>query len=455
MIPIEKDLEYIVEIRGTGSNAEGIGKIEGFTVFVKGTIEGETVKTKIIKLTKNYAIGRLEEIITPSKDRKEAECGIYKYCGGCNMQHISYEKQLKIKTQKVEDALKRIGKLENINVNGTMGMESPYRYRNKVILPVGKVNDEVKIGFYASRSHNIIDVKTCNIQHEIADKLSLIVRKWIEDNSISIYDSKTIKGNLRNIMIRYGFKTKEAMLVLITKEQKIKHVDKLIEEITKSIPEVKSIVQNINNKNTNVVLGKTCKTLWGKDIIEEYIDDLKFSISPLSFFQVNPIQTESLYNKALEYANLTGNEIVFDAYCGTGSISLFLARKAKKVYGVEIVEEAINDAKENAKINNVDNIEFLVGEAEKVIPNMIKEGVKPEVVVVDPPRKGCDEKLLNSIGEAKPEKIVYVSCDPATLARDLKTLCEFGYTVDKVQPVDMFPMTSHVETVVLLTKLNQ
>ena len=451
MEPIQKGLEYTLDITGMGSEGEGVGKIDGFTVFVKGAIIGESVKVKIIKKTKNYAVGKIEEIITNSESRIEPKCSIYKYCGGCNMQHINYEKQLDLKRQKVEDAIKRIGKID-IKVNETLGMENPLRYRNKVILPVGKDGEEVKIGFYAPRSHSIINMETCSIQHEVADKLSFIIRNWIKENNISVYNEEKGTGNLRNIMIRYGFKTKEAMVVLVTREKEIKGLNKLVDIIKESIPEVKSIIQNINSKNTNVVLGKVCKTIWGKDTIEDYIGDLKFSISPLSFFQVNPVQTEVLYNKALEYADLKGEETVFDAYCGTGTISLFLAKKAKKVYGVEIIEEAIENARENAKNNGIENAEFFVGEAENVIPKIINSGVKPDVVVVDPPRKGCDEKLLVAIAKAEPKRIVYVSCDPATLARDMKTLKELGYEATKVQPVDMFPETAHVETVARLER---
>ena len=451
MEPIQKGLEYTLDITGMGSEGEGVGKIDGFTVFVKGAIIGESVKVKIIKKTKNYAVGKIEEIITNSESRIEPKCSIYKYCGGCNMQHINYEKQLDLKRQKVEDAIKRIGKID-IKVNETLGMENPLRYRNKVILPVGKDGEEVKIGFYAPRSHSIINMETCSIQHEVADKLSFIIRNWIKENNISVYNEEKGIGNLRNIMIRYGFKTKEAMVVLVTREKEIKGLNKLVDIIKESIPEVKSIIQNINSKNTNVVLGKVCKTIWGKDTIEDYIGDLKFSISPLSFFQVNPVQTEVLYNKALEYADLKGEETVFDAYCGTGTISLFLAKKAKKVYGVEIIEEAIENARENAKNNGIENAEFFVGEAENVIPKIINSGVKPDVVVVDPPRKGCDEKLLVAIAKAEPKRIVYVSCDPATLARDMKTLKELGYEATKVQPVDMFPETAHVETVARLER---
>ncbi|MEG0181138.1 MAG: 23S rRNA (uracil(1939)-C(5))-methyltransferase RlmD [Peptostreptococcaceae bacterium] len=451
IVPVEKGLEYTLEIVSTGSEGEGVGKIDNFTVFVPGAIKGETVKVSIIKVTKNYSIGKIEEIITPSENRVEPTCKIYKYCGGCNTQHIGYKAQLEMKRQKVEDAVRRIGKIEDIEILPTIGMEDPLRYRNKVILPVGKDSDKVKIGFYAPRSHSIIDMEVCDIQHIIADKVSFIVRKWATDNNIAIYNERAESGNLRNIMVRYGYTTKEAMVVIVTKEKKIKFMDKLVKDITEALPEVVSIIQNVNPKNTNVVLGKQCKTIWGKDTIEDYVGDIKFSISPLSFFQVNPVQTKTLYNKALEFADLKGDEIVFDAYCGAGTISLFLAKKAKKVYGVEIIEEAIENAKENAKINSIENVEFFAGEAENIIPKMIKEGIVPDVVVVDPPRKGCDVKLLDAIAKAAPKKIVYVSCDCSTLARDMKVLTELGYSAEKVQPVDMFPMTAHVETVALMS----
>ncbi|MEG2972123.1 MAG: 23S rRNA (uracil(1939)-C(5))-methyltransferase RlmD [Clostridium sp.] len=451
IVPVEKGLEYTLEIVSTGSEGEGVGKIDNFTVFVPGAIKGETVKVSIIKVTKNYSIGKIEEIITPSENRVEPTCKIYKYCGGCNTQHIGYKAQLEMKRQKVEDAVRRIGKIEDIEILPTIGMEDPLRYRNKVILPVGKDSDKVKIGFYAPRSHSIIDMEVCDIQHIIADKVSFIVRKWATENNIAIYNERAESGNLRNIMVRYGYTTKEAMVVIVTKEKKIKFMDKLVKDITEALPEVVSIIQNVNPKNTNVVLGKQCKTIWGKDTIEDYVGDIKFSISPLSFFQVNPVQTKTLYNKALEFADLKGDEIVFDAYCGAGTISLFLAKKAKKVYGVEIIEEAIENAKENAKINSIENVEFFAGEAENIIPKMIKEGIVPDVVVVDPPRKGCDVKLLDAIAKAAPKKIVYVSCDCSTLARDMKVLTELGYSAEKVQPVDMFPMTAHVETVALMS----
>ncbi|MEG0480916.1 MAG: 23S rRNA (uracil(1939)-C(5))-methyltransferase RlmD, partial [Clostridium sp.] len=377
IVPVEKGLEYTLEIVSTGSEGEGVGKIDNFTVFVPGAIKGETVKVSIIKVTKNYSIGKIEEIITPSENRVEPTCKIYKYCGGCNVQHIGYKAQLEMKRQKVEDAVRRIGKIEDIEILPTIGMEDPLRYRNKVILPVGKDSDKVKIGFYAPRSHSIIDMEVCDIQHIIADKVSFIVRKWATENNIAIYNERAESGNLRNIMVRYGYTTKEAMVVIVTKEKKIKFMDKLVKDITEALPEVVSIIQNVNPKNTNVVLGKQCKTIWGKDTIEDYVGDIKFSISPLSFFQVNPVQTKTLYNKALEFADLKGDEIVFDAYCGAGTISLFLAKKAKKVYGVEIIEEAIENAKENAKINSIENVEFFAGEAENIIPKMIKEGIVP------------------------------------------------------------------------------
>ena len=334
-------------------------------------------------------------------------------------------------------------------------MDEPWRYRNKVQLPIGMVNGELKIGFFAPRSHEIIDMETCLIQDEVADKVVELTRQWIKKNNIKPYN---VDGNydetgiLRHIMIRRGFTTNEVMVVLVTNGIKLPNKEEFVQLMVNNIPGIKSIVQNVNSKPTNVILGQECITLWGEPTISDYIGDFKFNISPLSFFQVNPIQTEVLYGKALEYAQLTGDETVFDAYCGTGTITLFLSQKAKKVYGVEIIPQAIENANINAKENNVNNVEFFVGESEVVIPDLINKGVKADVVVVDPPRKGCDVKLLNAITNIDAERIVYVSCDPSTLARDLAILEENGYKTLEVQPVDMFPQTAHIENVALLIK---
>lgn len=462
IIPINKNEEYKVEITGLGYEGEGVCKINDFTVFVKGALLGEIVDIKIVKVNKNFGFGRLVNVVEPSKDRVEPVCSIYNRCGGCGLQHFSYKAQLEFKKQRIYDCITRIGKIK-ISEDGengailhdTIGMDNPYRYRNKVQLPVREYNGEVKIGFYSPRSHDIVDMEKCYIQHEEADKVVSIFRHWMKEFNIRAYNEQKGTGNIRHIMVRKAFKTGQIMVVVVTNQKKLTYKDELIDRLVKEIDGITSIVQNINSKKTNVILGLKCITLWGKDVITDYIKDFKFSISPLSFFQVNPVQTEKLYAKALEYADLKGEETVFDAYCGAGTISLFLSQKAKKVYGVEIIPEAIENAKQNAIENNVNNAEFIVGKSEEVIPRLIEKGIMADVVVVDPPRKGCEKSLLESIVTMSPKKIVYVSCDPGTLARDLEVLSDSGYEVKEIQGVDMFPATGHVETVVLLSQQNQ
>lgn len=453
---VEKNKEYILDIISQGYEGEGIAKInETFPIFIEGALKGEKVKARVVKSKKNFAYARLIDVIEASKERCEAKCHINKRCGGCKLQHSTYKEQLNFKFERVKDCINKIGKLDNSIVKFPLGMDEPWRYRNKVQLPIGMVNGELKIGFFAPRSHDIIDMETCLIQDEIADKVVELTRQWIKRNNIKPYNidgSYDETGILRHIMIRRGFTTNEVMVVLVTNGVKLPNKDEFVKLMVENIPGIKSIVQNINSKPTNVILGQECITLWGEPTISDYIGDFKFNISPLSFFQVNPTQTEVLYGKALEYAQLTGDETVFDAYCGTGTITLFLSQKAKRVYGVEIIPQAIENANINAKENNVDNVEFFVGESEVVIPDLINKGVKADVVVVDPPRKGCDVKLLNSITNINAERIVYVSCDPSTLARDLAILEENGYRTLEVQPVDMFPQTAHIENVALLTK---
>ena len=453
---IEKNKEYILDIVSQGYEGEGIAKInDTFTVFIEGALKGERVNVRIVKSKKSFAYGKLLEVIEPSLERCEAKCSIHKRCGGCKLQYSTYKEQLNFKFERVKDCITKIGKLDESIVQFPLGMDEPWRYRNKVQLPIGMVNGELKIGFFAPRSHEIIDMETCLIQDEIADKVVGITRTWIKKNNIKPYniDGKYDEtGILRHIMIRRGFTTNEVMVVLVTNGSKLPNKDEFISLITENIPGIKSIVQNINSKPTNVILGQECITLWGESTISDYIGEFKFNISPLSFSQVNPVQTEVLYNKALEYAGLTGDETVFDAYCGTGTITLFLSQKAKKVYGVEIIPQAIENANINAKENNVNNVEFFVGESEVVIPDLINKGIKADVVVVDPPRKGCDVKLLNAITNIDAKKIVYVSCDPSTLARDLAILEGNGYKTVRVQPVDMFPHTAHIETCVLLQR---
>jgi 23S rRNA (uracil1939-C5)-methyltransferase len=447
VIPVKKNEDYIVTIDNMGYDGEGVGKIDNFTIFVAGAIVGEKVLVKIVKVSKNFAFGKLLEIIEKSMNRVEPVCNIYKNCGGCNIQHIDYKTQLDFKTNRVMQVINRIGKLDDVIVHPTIGMESPYNYRNKVQLPASNKNGIVSIGFYAARSHDIINMETCNIQDSVADLVVKLTRMWIKEFNIESYNEENHQGTLRHIMIRKGIKTGEVMVVLVTNGKNLPHKEEFIALISKKIKGLVSVVQNINSEKTNVILGPLCVSLWGKDTITDYIGQFKFEVSPLSFFQVNSIQTEVLYSKALEYANLSGGEVVLDVYCGTGTISLFLSQKAKKVYGVEIVPEAIENAIINAKENKINNTEFIVGDAEKVIPELIRQGVNAGVVVVDPPRKGCDKTLLESICSMKPKNIVYVSCDPGTLARDLGILDELGYKTLEIQPVDMFPQTAHVECV--------
>ena len=452
VVPVEKNQDYTMTIDNMGYEGEGVGKIDNFTVFVAGAIVGEKVNIKIVKVSKSFAFGKLLEIIEASPSRTEPACSIYKNCGGCNIQHIDYSAQLDFKTNRVIQVINRIGKLEEVEIHPAIGMENPYNYRNKVQLPVSNSDGLVSIGFYAARSHDIINMETCHIQDSAADIVVKLTRQWMKEYNIQSYNEETHKGSLRHIMIRKGFKTGEIMVVVVTNGKELPHKEEFIAIMTKKIQGIVSIVQNVNSEKTNVILGMHCITLWGKDTITDYIGKFKFEVSPLSFFQVNSIQTEVLYSKALEYANLSGGEVVLDAYCGTGTISLFLSQKAKKVYGVEIVPEAIENAKINAKENNISNTEFILGEAENVIPKLISQGVRADVVVVDPPRKGCDKSLLEAISSMGPRTIVYVSCDPGTLARDLGILDELGYKTLEIQPVDMFPQTAHVECVVRIEK---
>ena len=450
---LENNKEYIVKIESLGYEGEGVAKIDGYPIFIPGALKGESVRIEIIKAKKKYAYGKLIEIIEKCDERKEPRCVNYEKCGGCTLMHLSYKGQLDFKFERVKDCIKKIAGLDEKIVKYPLGMENEYRYRNKVIYSVGLVEDKLAIGFFSEKTHEIINTDTCLLQDEEADKIVKVIRAWMEKYLIIPAKKDGLfyeQGLIKNIMIRKGFKSNEVMVVLVTTEKEIHHRDELINELNKEVDNLKSVIQNINSKDTNLVLGDKCITLWGEDYISDYIGKYKFNISPISFFQVNSIQTEVLYNKALEYADLSGDEVVFDAYCGAGTITLFLSHNAKKVYGVEIVEQAIENAKVNAEQNGITNSEFSVGKSEEVIPKLIQEGIKPDVIVVDPPRKGCDVKLLDAIGEARPKRVVYVSCDPSTLARDLKHLDSIGYEVAEVQPVDMFGNTKHVECVVLL-----
>ena len=441
-----------LKIEDCGIDGEGIGKADGFTVFVKDAVIGDTVRAKIMKAKKNYGYGRLEEIITPSPDRVEPKCQFARQCGGCQLQALSYEKQLEFKTSKVRGHLERIGGFTDIPMEKILGMDQPFHYRNKAQFPVGKSKDgRIITGFYAGRTHSIIENRDCALgvtrNKEVLDRVIAHMEKF----HIQPYDENTGKGLVRHVLIRYGFFTDEMMVCLIINGEKLPDEEALVKSL-RQIPEAVSVMVNVNKKRNNVILGEKVRLLWGQPYITDKIGEISYQISPLSFFQVNPYQTGRLYGKALEYAQLSGNETVWDLYCGIGTISLFLAQKAKMVRGVEIIPAAIENAKENACLNGFDNTEFFVGKAEEVLPEQFaRTGERADVIVVDPPRKGCDETLLSTIIEMQPDRVVYVSCDSATLARDLKYLCERGYELKKVCPVDMFPNTVSVETVVLLS----
>ena len=450
---LTKNKEYIVDIVDIGQGGVGIGKYDGFTVFVEGGLVEDKVKVKINKSKKNYAVGDIVEIIEKSPFRVDRKCSdSLKDCGGCQVQELEYQKQLDIKTNEVKQVITRIGKLDNVEIHDTIGMENPFRYRNKAQFPIQKSGNNPVIGFYKKKSHDIIPMDKCIIQHDINDKIVKIIKTYINAYNVSVYDEKTHTGVLRHLVTKIGFTTNEVMVVLVANGKKLPYLKELASVLEENIPGFKTLVVNVNREKTNVILGKENRVIYGNGKINDYIGNLVFEISPLSFFQVNPVQTEVLYNKALEYANLKENDTIFDIYCGIGTISLFLAQKAKKVYGIEIVEDAIKDAKINAQINKLDNVEFYVGKAEEVVPKMYSEGKIANVVVVDPPRKGCDEKVLDTIVSMQPDRVVYVSCNPSTLARDLNYLDERGYRCAEIQPVDMFPHTMHVECVAKLEK---
>ena len=446
-----------VKIEDMGVSGEGIGKVDGYALFIKDAIIGDIVEAKVIKAKKQYGYARLMNIITESPHRVIPRCPVARQCGGCQIQAMSYERQLLYKNEKVKNNLMRIGGLPEALLDEVMepvcGMEDPFHYRNKAQFPIG-TDKEGKIitGFYAGRTHQIIPNMDCVLGIRENEEILKIIIKFMEEYKISAYDEESHKGLVRHVLIRSGFKTKEIMVCLVINGSNIPKENVLAERLV-LIPGMTSITCSINREKTNVIMGKKIQLIWGKEYITDYIGGVKYQISPLSFYQVNPVQTEKLYSTALEYAGLDGNETVWDLYCGIGTISLFLAKKAKKVYGVEIVEQAIDDARKNAKINDIRNAEFYVGKAEEVLPEQYeKSGIHADVIVVDPPRKGCEEVVLETMVKMEPERIVYVSCDSSTLARDLKYLRGKGYEVERVKAVDMFPNTTHVETAVLLVR---
>lgn len=459
---MKKNDEFVVKIEDMAVGGEGIGKVDGIALFIKDALIGDTVRAKVMKMKKQYGFARMMEIIEPSPWRVEPRCAFHKPCGGCQMQALSYEKQLEFKQNKVLGNLKRIGgfDVDSLPVEPIVGMDDPYHYRNKAQFPIGTDKEgHIVTGFYAGRTHQIIPNRDCALGVSVNQEILDIILGIMEEKQITAYDEETGKGLVRHVLIRYGFTTKEIMVCIIINGKKLPHAECFVEALTQ-IEGMTSITLNHNTKQTNVIMGDEITLLWGQEYITDYIGDIKYQISPLSFYQVNPVQTKKLYGLALEYADLKGDETVWDLYCGIGTISLFLAQKAKKVYGVEIIPQAIENAKNNAKINGIENAEFFVGKAEDILPEFYEKeaaaGRKAyaDVIVVDPPRKGCDSVLLDTILKMQPERVVYVSCDSATLARDLKILCETDYEIAKVCAVDQFCHTSHVETVVLLTQKN-
>ena len=454
---MQKNDIVTVEIKDIGIGGEGIGKVDGYTLFIKDAIVGDVVEAKIMKAKKNYGYAKLMNIIQSSDERISARCPVARQCGGCQIQEMSYDSQLAFKHEKVRNNLIRLGDISPEMLDKVMepicGMEQPFRYRNKAQFPIGRTRDgKSTAGFYAGRTHSIIPVPDgdCALGAEENREVLQIILTFMEKYKVEAYNEETHTGLVRHVLIRKGFTTKEMMVCLVINGKTLPHSDELVRQLNQ-IEGMTSISYSVNEEKTNVIMGSGIKTIWGKDYITDYIGNVKYQISPLSFYQVNPIQTEKLYGTALEYAGLTGKETVWDLYCGIGTISLFLAQKAKQVYGVEIVPQAIDDAKNNARINGIDNADFYVGKAEDVLLEKYeKEGIYADVIVVDPPRKGCEETVLNTMVKMQPDRIVYVSCDSATLARDVKYLRERGYELERVRAVDMFPQTVHVETCVLL-----
>ena len=448
--PIKKNQEYIVDIIDNGYEGEGIAKIENFTVFIPGTIKGEKVKILIVKVLTSHAFGKILEIIKESNKRNESDCNTYKRCGGCNLRHIKYEETLKMKQNAVQSLVNKTLNTK-IKVKETIGMENPYFYRNKAQYPLGldKAGNPT-IGIFANRTHEIIPIKKCYIQNEKSQKLAKFVFEFLVNNNISIYNEKTKKGLVRHIVTKVGIRTNQIMCVLVINGKSIPKEEKLVKDILNNFPEVKTIVKNINTKDTNVIMGNQNINLYGNGYIEDILGDFTFKISPLSFYQVNPIQAEKLYNIGVEAAKISKNDVVFDLYCGIGTISLFMSKFAKKVYGIEIVEEAVKDARENALKNNVTNAQFIAGDVEEILDDLVNvKKILPDIIMIDPPRRGLDSRSIDNILKVRPKKLVYISCNPATLVRDLARLEEV-YGVEEIECVDMFPFTNHVECVALL-----
>lgn len=454
MVSVEKNKEYEVEIIDNGFEGEGIAKLNDFTIFIPGAIKGEKCRILIVKVNKSFAFGKLLEVLKSSGYRVNADCATYKRCGGCSLRHIQYEETLKIKRDMVQNLVNK-GLKNKITVNYVIDMDNPYNYRNKLQYPVGRDKKGMPvIGVFANRTHEIIPVESCLIQNKEAEKVAKEIFKFIKEKNISIYDEKTRSGAIRHIIVKIGVKTNEIMCIIVSNDETLRMEKEFVKDITSKFSNVKTIIKNINNKNTNVILGNKNVVIYGDGFIYDKLGDYTFKISAKSFYQTNPTQTEVLYNKAIEFARLDKEDVLCDLYCGIGTIGIFASSKVKQVYGIEIVEEAVEAAKENAKINNVDNIEFIAGDVEKAFKELVEEHhVEPTAIIVDPPRRGLDATTINKTLELEVEKLVYVSCNPATMVRDLKML-EEKYDVKEIQPVDMFPYTSHVEVCALLELKN-
>ncbi len=452
---VVKNEKYVVDIIDNGFEGEGIAKIDGLTVFVPGSIKGEKCEILIVKVLASHAYGKIVNIIEKSENRKESDCATYKRCGGCSLRHMTYESTLKLKRQVVQNLVNK-GLKKKVEVLETIGMENPYNYRNKAQYPVGLNSEgQPEVGVFAQRTHTIIPIQTCLIQTEISQKIAKTILNFVKEKNIQVYNEENQKGLLRNIVIKVGKYTNRVMCILVVNDSKFNQEQELVKLLCEKYPEIKTIVKNINNKNTNVILGKENINLYGNGYIEDKLGEYIFKISPMSFYQVNPVQAEILYTTAINQANLDRNDILFDLYCGIGTIGIFASKYVNKVYGIEIVPQAIEDAKENAKINDVKNIEFICGDVEVAFDELInKEKIVPSAIIVDPPRKGLDNKTVENIAKIKPAKLVYISCNPATMVRDLAKL-EDIYNIKTIQPVDMFPWTSSVETVTILTLKNQ
>ena len=451
IVPVEKNKEYIVDVIDNGFEGEGIAKIDNFTIFITNAIKGEKVKILIVKVLTSHAFGKIIEIIKPSEFRIEEDCSTYKRCGGCNLRHVDYEETLNIKQNAVQSLVNKT--LNNkIKVEQTWGMGNPYHYRNKLQYPIGVDQcGNPTIGVFANRTHNIIPVEKCMIQNEKAEQVAKYVIDIMKKYNLSVYDEKTGKGLMRHVVVKIGFRTNQIMVILVINGDMLPFAQEIARDLQSACHSIRTIVVNSNKRNTNVILGDKNSNILGEGYIEDFLGDYLFKISPLSFYQVNPVQAEALYNIAIESANITKNDTVFDLYCGIGTISLFAAKYAKKVYGVEIVEQAIEDAINNAKMNNIDNVEFIAGDTEKILSDLIDvKNIIPDVIIVDPPRRGLDNTSINNILKISPKRLVYISCNPASLVRDLHFL-EEKYDIKMIQPVDMFPFTSHVECVAVLS----